>query len=88
MNNSTRKLRITEDRPIRVDSRGLVFGAEDEGGWLEVWVPPELWEALRSEAPPPCDTDDQRDYALSVIELRAARQEPHLTAGVRVVVLA
>ena len=88
MTDWARKLRIANDRPLRADGRAIVFGAEDDSGWLEVWVPADVWEALQAEAPLPCDGDDRRDYALGMIEVRAARQAPRVTAaGVRTVLV-
>lgn len=87
--NNARPLRFSNNRPIRANSSALVFGAEDEAGWLEVWVPADVWEALQAEAPLPYDADDRRDYALGMIEMRAARQAPRATAaGVRTVMVA
>lgn len=78
------KLRIVDDRPLPPDGRGLVFRAEDDAGPLEVCVPLHVWEA-----PLPCGAEDMRDYALGMIEVRAAELEPSISAaGVRTVLVA
>lgn len=83
------KLRIVDDRPLPPDGRGLVFRAEDDTGPLEVCVSLHVWEALRTEAPLPCGAEDMRDYALGMIEVRAAELEPSITAArVRTVLVA
>ena len=58
------------------EADALVFDAEDQHGPLEVRVPHATWEDLRAEAPVPCDAEDQRDYALGMIEARAGELTP------------
>ncbi len=48
---NARPLRISNDQPIRANRSVPVFGAEDEAGWLEIWVPADVWEALQIDAP-------------------------------------
>jgi hypothetical protein len=57
--------------PRMMPDEMLAFDAEDATGQFELWVPLMTWERLRAEAPWPADVEDQRDYALGMLEVMA-----------------
>ena len=74
-----REANVSEDpRPIRVydpidfDDKWIRFAARDSAGPLIIRIGRLAWTKLQADPPDGYDADDRRDYALGMIEARAA----------------
>ena len=94
MRNARREADVSEDpRPIRIsdpvgfDDRWVTFAATDHAGDLLIRVGRLAWERLQYDAPDAFDADDRRDYALGMIEWRAAGLTIAITSDGRALTL-